>query len=91
MSWVSSLAIFFIIWWTALFAVLPFGVRNSAETGAQVGEGHDAGAPVAHGLRWKLVVTTLLSIVIFFGVRFLLMNGYVDVMDPTYLKDAPKL
>ncbi len=37
MSWVSSLAIFFIIWWTALFAVLPFGVRNSAETGAKVG------------------------------------------------------
>ncbi len=36
-------------------------------------------------------MTTLLSIVIFFGVRYLLMNGYVDVMDPTYLKDAPKL
>lgn len=67
MSWVSSLAIFFIIWWTALFAVLPLGVRNSAEAGTQVGEGHDAGAPVVHGLRWKLVATTILALAIFFG------------------------
>ncbi|MBL8790554.1 MAG: DUF1467 family protein [Rhizobiales bacterium] len=91
MSWVSSLAIFFIIWWTALFAVLPFGVRNNAEAGTQVGEGHDAGAPVAHGLRWKLLATTLLSLVIFFGFRFLFVNGYLDVMNLSFLKDAPSL
>jgi len=91
MNWISSLAIFFIIWWTALFAVLPFGVRNSVEAGTQVQEGHDHGAPVAHGLRWKLVVTTVVALVIFFGVRYLLVNGYLDLMDPAYLKDAPKL
>ncbi len=44
----------------ALFAVLPLGVRNASEAGAEVSKGHDAGAPVSHGLRWKLVVTTLL-------------------------------
>lgn len=91
MSWVSSLAIFFIIWWTTLFAVLPFGVRNSSESGSQVGEGHDRGAPVAHGLRWKLLVTTGVALVIFFGFRFLFVNGYLDVMNLPFLKDAPKI
>jgi predicted secreted protein len=70
MSWISGAAIFFIIWWTTLFAVLPFGVRNSSEAGRAVGDGHDAGAPVVHGLRWKLTVTTVLALVIFFGFRF---------------------
>ena len=91
MSWVSSLAIFFIIWWTTLFAVLPFGVHNSSESGSRVGEGHDHGAPVVHGLRWKLLATTVLALAIFFGFQFLLVNGYLDVMNVPFLKDAPKI
>ncbi len=91
MSWISGAAIFFIIWWTTLFAVLPFGVRNSSETGRAVGDGHDAGAPVVHGLRWKLTVTTVLALVIFFCFRFLFAGGYLDVMNIPLLKDAPKI
>ena len=41
----SMIAIYFVIWWTVLFAVLPFGVRNSHEAGEQVKIGNDAGAP----------------------------------------------
>ena len=81
MSWVSNIAIFFVIWWTALFAVLPLGIRNSNETGTEVSKGHDAGAPVSHGLRWKLVATTLLSLVLFFGFRLLFQNGFLNVMN----------
>lgn len=91
MSWISSLAIFFIIWWTTLFAVLPFGVRNASEAGRTVQEGNDAGAPVAHGMRWKLLVTTGLALVIFVGFNALASNGYLDVMNLPFLKDAPKI
>lgn len=31
MSLFSGIAIYFIIWWTALFALLPFGLRTQAE------------------------------------------------------------
>ena len=84
MSWVSAAAIFFIIWWTVLFAVLPFGVRSSHEAGAEVSEGHDAGAPVAHGLRWKLLATTAITIVISIAFYFLFRNGFLDVINAPF-------
>ena len=31
MSLLSSAAIFFVIWWVVLFAVLPFGVKSQHE------------------------------------------------------------
>ena len=33
-SLTTAIAIYFIIWWTVLFAVLPFGVRSQEESGA---------------------------------------------------------
>jgi len=36
MSVSFAIAIYFIIWWTVLFAVLPIGVRTQAEDGAVV-------------------------------------------------------
>ena len=60
----SALAIYFIVWWVVLFAVLPFGVRSQHEEGGGV-EGTDPGAPVAHGMRSKLVWTTIISGVLY--------------------------
>jgi predicted secreted protein len=65
MKLASAIAIYFVIWWTVLFAVLPFGVRNSHEAGETVQEGNEAGAPVAHGLVRKFIITTLISFVVF--------------------------
>ena len=31
MGWILGLAFYFIIWWTLLFAILPFGVRSQQE------------------------------------------------------------
>ena len=41
MKWTSAIAIYFIIWWMTLFVVLPFGVKNAAETGENVEQGND--------------------------------------------------
>lgn len=68
MSLLSAIAIYFIIWWTVLFVVLPFGIRSAAETGTDVAEGHDAGAPLHAGMMLKAIVTTVISCVVFGGV-----------------------
>ena len=40
----TVIAIYFLIWWVTLFAVLPWGVRNQEESG-EVAPGTDPGAP----------------------------------------------
>ena len=62
MAWTTAVAIYFLIWWVVLFAVLPWGVRAQGDEGAP---GTDPGAPVVHRLKAKLVWTTLVASVIF--------------------------
>ena len=69
MSLVSSLAIYFVIWWLVLFAVLPFGVRSQHEAG-EVTFGSDRGAPHQPFLVKKAIATTAIAAVIFTAVYF---------------------
>jgi predicted secreted protein len=65
MSWTTAAAIYFIIWWVVLFAVLPFGVRSHAEAGTDVEAGHDPGAPILPGLWSKAIWTTVVASILF--------------------------
>jgi predicted secreted protein len=56
----GGIALYFVIWWTGLFAVLPFGARSQAEAG-EVAAGTEPGAPAMPALREKALWTTLLS------------------------------
>ncbi len=69
MTIASALAVYFIIWWTVLFAVLPFGIRSQHEAG-EVVAGTEPGAPVLPGLLKKAVITSLIAAVIFAGVWY---------------------
>jgi predicted secreted protein len=62
----TGVAIFFLIWWVVLFAVLPWGVHRQDEEG-RVAPGTDPGAPALPDLRRKLVWTTLVSLVVYAG------------------------
>jgi predicted secreted protein len=64
MSLATAIAIYFIIWWVVLFAVLPWGVRSQHESGA-VAPGSDPGAPAIPRLKRKLVWTTIVAAVVF--------------------------
>ncbi len=60
----GAFALYFVIWWTLLFAILP--LRNQAETDpALIVKGQDPGAPAAPRLREKAIWTTLLASVVF--------------------------
>ncbi len=63
MSIITALAIFFVIWWVVLFAVLPWGVRGQHE-GGEIAPGTDPGAPAVPNLGRKFLWTTLVAAVI---------------------------
>ncbi|BCB19743.1 DUF1467 family protein [Bosea sp. ANAM02] len=69
MNVVGGLALYFVIWWITLFAVLPFGIRSQDEAGDVVA-GTEPGAPVLPGLLKKAVITSLIAAVIFVCVWY---------------------
>lgn len=59
----SFIAIYFVVWWVVLFAVLPFGVRTQDEDG-EVVLGTERGAPVRPRLVRTAIVTTIVAAVV---------------------------
>lgn len=89
MTFESGLAIYFIIWWVCLFAVLPFGVRNAHEAGEAVEQGNEHGAPVKPMLWWKVVGTTVVSGLVFMLIWGQMTYGWITFDDIPFLKSMP--
>ena len=71
----GGIAVYFIIWWISLFAVLPFGAQSQVEAG-EVVTGTEPGAPAMPALREKALWTTLAASVILLVVAgFLPLSG----------------
>jgi predicted secreted protein len=64
MSVFTGIAIYFTIWWTVLFSILPLGVVSHAEAGIDKGDGGDPGAPVDPKLKKKFITTTWIAAVL---------------------------
>lgn len=64
MSIGSAIAIYFIVWWIGLFAVLPWGIRSQHEGGEFV-RGTDPGAPIKPRFLKIIIANTILASVIF--------------------------
>jgi predicted secreted protein len=77
----TALAIYFIIWWVVLFAVLPWGVRSQHETGEEIPPGTDPGAPAIPALGKKLIWTTLVSSGVFAILWWVYVNRLVSLDD----------
>jgi predicted secreted protein len=59
-----ALAIYFVLWWVVLFAVLPWGARSQSDTG-EVTRGTDPGAPAIHRVWRALAWTTVIASLVF--------------------------
>jgi predicted secreted protein len=59
-------AIFFVLWWTVLFIVLPLGYRSQADDG-EVTLGTIESAPASFRGGRVLLLTTVISIVLYGG------------------------
>jgi predicted secreted protein len=64
LTWISYLAIFFIIWWTVLFAVLPFGLRTQDDE-KDVTLGTVPSAPRGPHMLRAIIRTTIVSLIVF--------------------------
>ncbi len=73
----TAIACYFVLFWIALFMVLPWGVRSQAEEGRVV-PGSDPGAPARPHLRRKFMAAAVLALALL-GVLWGLIT--YDVFD----------
>jgi len=78
MSVSFAIAIYVIIWWTVLFAILPIGVRTQGEDGTIV-PGTPESAPTRPRLVRVVVLTTLVSALVFATLWFAVRSGLIDL------------
>lgn len=70
MGYISFVALYFVLWWLVLFAVLPFGVRTQDEAD-EVTLGTTASAPRGPHMLRAVIATTLVTAVIVGGFYWL--------------------
>lgn len=85
MSLTLSIAVYFIIWWTVLFAVLPLGLRTQGETG-EVVPGTPASAPAKPRLARLFLLNTIVAGVVFAIVWATITYEWVDIEGLSLLK-----
>ena len=76
MGWFTACVLYVLIWWTVLFAVLPFWTRPVSD--ADAADGGWRGAPERPMLGRKLVATTLVAAVIWAGGVALIESPYLS-------------
>jgi predicted secreted protein len=75
MSWFVGVAMYVVIWWLAIFAVLPWGVKP-AEKGDL---GHAAGAPANPRLWFKVGMTSIVAAVLWMIMYAIIRLGLVNL------------
>ncbi len=81
MNLAFAIAIYFIIWWLVLFAMLPIGVRTAEEAGEEPVPGAADSAPLLPRLLPKMLATTLIASVIFALVYAVLVHHIITLDD----------
>ncbi|MFC3208049.1 DUF1467 family protein [Aquamicrobium soli] len=81
MNWISFTAMYFVVWWITLFAVLPFGLKTQDED-ENVTLGTVASAPRGPHMLRVVIWTTILASTLM-GLAFFVVNilglGFDDI------------
>ena len=75
MGLVTAIALYIVIWWIALFAVLPIGTKPVAEPDAATGW---RGVPERPRMGRKVLITTLVAAVIWAVLVAVITSGVVS-------------
>ena len=80
MGWTTGLAVYVVIWWVALFVVLPWGNRPIERE--DIEKGQASSAPKAPRMLIKLAANTVLSGLIWLVVYGVMEAGLVSLRAP---------
>ena len=75
MNWFTGLVLYALIWWIVLFAVLPIGTRPVEDADERSGW---RGTPEHPRLLMKVLVTTLVAGVVWFGAWLLITSDWLS-------------
>lgn len=75
MTWFTGVVLYLIIWWTILFAVLPWGVRTMEKPPA----GHATSAPERPMLLKKAIATSVVAAVLWLIVYFIIQSDWLQL------------
>jgi predicted secreted protein len=78
MNWFTGTATYLVLWFLVLFTVLPWGIKVAESPE----EGHATSAPVNPRLGLKILITTFIAAVLWFGVDYIVDNDIVDFRQP---------
>lgn len=81
MNLALGLALYFMIWWLTLFAVLPFGVRTQGEAGDVV-DGTPESAPQTPRLWRTMLINSVVAAFVFVFVWFALDQDWLGLKIP---------
>lgn len=73
-----AIAIYVVIWWIVLFAMLPIGVRSQEEEG-EVAPGTAESAPHQPRLLAKMLATTVVASIVFAGVYAIIVHKVISL------------
>ncbi|MDM7954901.1 DUF1467 family protein [Blastomonas sp.] len=81
MSWTSIAAIYLLFWVITAFVVMPFGVRTADELGIEKVRGQADSAPANFRPKRVMLITTIVSAVVFGLFYANYLNGWIGPSD----------
>jgi predicted secreted protein len=78
MTLAFGIALYFLIWWIVLFAMLPIGVRTQEEEG-EVAPGTAESAPHTPKLLPKMLATTLVASIVFAALYAIIVHRVITL------------
>ncbi len=78
MSLTFAIAIYFIVWWLTLFAVLPFNIHTQDEAG-EIVPGTPGSAPAKHQMLKIVAINTVIASLVFALVWSIIVFQWIDL------------
>jgi predicted secreted protein len=74
-NWFTAFVLYVIVWWTVLFAVLPFGTKPVADPDSATGW---RGAPEQPRMGRKILWTTLIAAILWVAILTIQESGWLS-------------
>ncbi|MGH1377362.1 MAG: DUF1467 family protein [Alphaproteobacteria bacterium] len=78
MNPVSAFVVFVMVWWSVLFCVLPIGLSTTYENTDEGEENSAPGAPKTIDMKKKVVITTVVSVLLWGIICFVIETEIID-------------